>query len=53
MALEVGTHFSMLLGTVGDTIVISYVADLEMNHENAESVPQLVRALLAPPQPHS
>jgi len=28
MALEIGTHFSILLGTIGDTIVISYIADL-------------------------
>lgn len=28
LALEIGTHFSELLGTVGDTLVVVYVADI-------------------------
>lgn len=51
MAVEVGTHFSVLLGIIGDTIVISYGADLEMSHERTDGVPELVLALLSPFQP--
>lgn len=34
LAFEIGTHFSELLGTVGDTIVLLYAADVETNGLN-------------------
>jgi hypothetical protein len=31
LSLEIGTHFSELLGTVGDTLAIIYTVDTEAN----------------------